>query len=89
MFRCIASNTRLIPLCKKQPNLLLRTKLNSLQQPFFRRSFTTGQICRRQGKEELKEQVATATTTKKKTESGEIKKLFRLAKPESKSIAGR
>lgn len=87
MFRCVASNIRLTPLCKKQPNLLLRTKLNSLQQPFFRRSFTTGQICRRQGKEELKEQVTTAT--KKKTESGEIKKLFRLAKPESKSIAGK
>lgn len=92
MFRCVASNIRLTPLCKKQPHLLLRTKLNGLQQSSFRRSFTSSQLYRRQAQDELKGQATTTTTTtaaaKKKTDMSEIKKLFRLAKPEAKSIAG-
>lgn len=84
MFRCVASNIRLTPLCKKQPNALLRTKFKGFQQPSVHRFFTTSQICRRQVQEETKEQVA----AKKKATAGEIKKLFRLAKPEVKSIAG-
>lgn len=92
MFRCVASNIRLTPLCKKQPHLLLRTKLNGLQQSSFRRSFTSSQLYRRQAQEELKGQATTTTAAaaaaKKKTDMSEIKKLFRLAKPEAKSIAG-
>lgn len=90
MFRCVASNIRLTPLCKKQPHLLLRSKLNGLQQSSFRRSFTSSQLYRRQAQDELKGQATTtaAAAAKKKTDMSEIKKLFRLAKPEAKSIAG-
>lgn len=93
MFRCVASNTRLAPLCKKQPHLLLRTKVNGFQPSLSRRFFTSSPSCRRQAQNELKEQAATATTTtaaaKKKTDMSEVKKLFRLAKPEAKSITGK
>lgn len=98
MFRCVASNIRLAPLCKKQPHLLLRTKVNGFQPSLPRRFFTSSPSCRRQAQGELKEQAATATTTttaaaaaasKKKTDINEVKKLFRLARPEAKSIAGK
>ncbi|KAI9486410.1 MAG: hypothetical protein EXX96DRAFT_42035 [Benjaminiella poitrasii] len=77
LFRCLSSNIRLAPLCRKQPPafLLSRSHLSLLKKPTIRRSFTTTQICR----EEIK-------PTKKPTNSGDVKKLFRLAKPELRNI---
>lgn len=53
----------------------------------FRHSFSTSQVFR----EKLKEQVASTTTTPvkaKKTDASDVKRLFKLAKPEMKSLTG-
>jgi hypothetical protein len=66
----------------KRQALLVPSKLTkSLLKPNFRHSFSTTRIVR----EEVKEQAAAKT---KKANPGEIKRLFRLAKPEMKSLTG-
>jgi adenylylsulfate kinase-like enzyme len=83
MFRCIASNIRLIPLCKREPTrLLVRSRLTSpstLIQPPWRRCFTSTQSCL----EKVKQEAVT-----KPAHQGDVKKLFRLAKPELKNLTG-
>ncbi len=81
MLRC--ASLRLTPSLYKRQALLLPSKLTkNLLKPNVRQSFSTTRIVR----EEVKEQAATKS---KKSDPGEIKRLFRLAKPEKKSLTGR
>jgi hypothetical protein len=80
MFRCVASNIRLVPAYKRQPTpLLVRSRLTSPSTLLWRRSFTSAQACREKVKQE---------TVTKPANKGDVKKLFRLAKPELKSLTG-
>lgn len=80
MLRCLSSNLRLTPLCKVQPQVLLRPSLRTLtKQP--QRSFSSSTPS-------LFARAKVDRPTKPTTESSDIKKLFGLAKPETKRIAG-
>lgn len=79
MLRCLSSNLRLTPLCKAQPQVLLRPSLRVLKPT--QRSFSSTPSFARQ---KLERDVP----NKKNTDTSDVKKLFGLAKPESKRIAG-
>lgn len=82
MFRCASLKLAPSSLFKRQA-LLVPSKLTSknllLKPTTFRHSFSTSRIVR----EEIKEQAAAKTP---KADPKEIKRLFRLAKPEAKSL---
>ena len=81
MFRYASASLRRVPtVYNRQPLLASCKQLKSLSIP--RHTFSTTSLVR----EKVKEQVADKVT--KKTDASDVKKLFKLAKPESKSLAG-
>lgn len=85
MFRCASLKLAPSSLLKRQA-LLIPSKVTSrnllLKPTTFRHSFSTSRVVR----EEIKEQASAKTP---KADPKEIKRLFRLAKPEAKSLTGK
>ncbi|MBM6386965.1 MAG: hypothetical protein JSY10_23690 [Paenibacillus sp.] len=80
MFRCVSSNLRLSPLYKRQcTNIILPSK-SILLKPS--QSFSTSQRIF----QKINEQ---ASTKAKRSDSGDIKRLFKLTKPEAKTLTGK
>lgn len=80
MFRCVSTNLRLSPLYKRQCANILLPSRSILLKPS--QSFSTS----RRIFQKINEQASTKT---KRSDAGDIKRLFQLTKPEAKTLTGK